>query len=200
MIDYFHCKCIILSKNRHILLLIQKLENYLKNHIIHDNHVDYLLYLELILCNAIIKSKYSDIRNTHSLFLSYIDNHILPLGIMKNAYEHDCLDYQIRHLNEIMRLITLFHYFGFYKFNYVQYKNAFQTTIIHAFEYLYPYLSDEKIHYMYIGSIFKHDMERPEWGSIWDKNKAIVCLTRNKHFHSKIEQIYNKVIYKQQDL
>ena len=155
----------------------------------HVNHSEYLLYLRLWMLIGIMKSDNAMIRQVHLDILAYLNDHLLKTGMLRNAMEHDSLEYHITDLQRIVRLLRLLQSYGYYHYDYIRHKNMNGTSLLKAFGVLLPYLQEEKRHYLYLNSIFQHDRNSPRFGSAWDASSARPLLLCAATFHKKIDEL-----------
>lgn len=181
--NYMKHKILFMKNDHRILKFIDQWDDYNNNNMIDSNHIDYLLFFYLKLSIGILKAEYSSIQDCHNVFLEYLNEQILSNGMLKNANEHDSLEYHVRNLDQIMELSLLFRLYGFYKFNYLDH-------ILCCFQYLVPFLIRDKIHYLLINSIFQNDKSDPDWGSEWNRDKGIQLIEKYRHCDPSIEKIY----------
>jgi len=155
----------------------------------HVNHSEYLLFLRLWMFLGILKSDNAMIRQVHLDLIHYLDDHLLNTGMLRNAMEHDSLEYHISALHRIIRLVRILQSYGYFHFDYLRYKNNNGTSLLKSFGFLLPYLKGEKRHYLYLHTIFQHDRKSPRFGSLWDPVSAKPLLLSAITLHKKIDEL-----------
>ena len=187
---YMVCRMNFKKKDDRVQQFIQRFMDYIQTQKdIFKNHTHYLSYQLLCLYIGIMKSDHGLIREIHKDILKYMDYHILKTGIMRDAMEHDALNYQINNLMDLCVITTTLQKYGFYHFDYLNHKNMVGSSILKAFLYLQPYILEKKFHYQFLNTIFEEDRKHPQFGSKWDPEMTRPLFTRFGHLHKKLKNI-----------
>jgi hypothetical protein len=152
-------------------------------------HCDFLPFLKLGVLVSILKTDALHARKIHQKLMEFLEIHGLKSGVLRDAYEHDCLDYQVGQLDTIMEIVFYLERYGFYSFNYLTHKNSVGFSLLKSFMILTPFVHYEKKHFMFVRSIFQQDKKHPLLGQVWSPEKAIQLLQKYSHLHKKIEEI-----------
>jgi len=189
---YMILKANFKKKDDRISGLIQKYLDYVE--LIREgfkNHSQHLKFQLLYLYIGIMKSDHTIIKKVHNDILLYMDYHVLKTGIIRDAMEHDNLSYQIENLMDLCSIYTLLQKYGYYHFDYLNYTNIAGGYILKSFLYLKPFIVQNKIHYMFLHTIFESDKDSKNFGQKWDSSSAKELFQTWKHLNKKIEAIAN---------
>jgi len=189
---YMRYRIVFKKKEEKIFTWLKLLEEHM-NAIEEDyhNHTDFLLFLHSLLLIGMLKADKNIIQNVHGRVIDYMDNNILRSGYFKNAYEHDCLGYQINDLRNLFYLIGDLKKYGFYHFNYLERKTVTGGSLLKSFKYLVPFIEKKKTKYEFLNSIFQDDLHHAEFGKPWNVQEGILLFYECKSLHKKIEHLNN---------
>jgi hypothetical protein len=183
----------ILKNHPKLISLLEKIKEYVDSKDM--NHVDYIQFLLLSIYLGILKSDFKLIEQGHDDFIKYLNSCLMSDGLFRDAMEHDCLGYQLKILENILKIIDSLKKFGFYHFDYIEYKTKNKSSIKMACQYLIDFLIMRKNHYRFLNSIFEEDRTNPEFGVKWEQTNDIRKVINNySKYSNKIEYLYKKII------